>query len=282
MSTDQPTPGRVTHVDLVTLADLDEGLLGRAAEFRVRAHLAGCPECTTRLASVAGVRVALAGATVETMPASVAARIDASLAAAELLPPVVDRPEVRTGRKIRWRPSGGLLAGGAAASIVLLLFGALVLGALRDGGGSRGGSNAGAAKSATGPQARAPGVVSASGRNYNAKTLHTAVAELLSRPGALVSGSARAAGDAKAGAAQLPDPVALDRCVAELAGRPGVSPLAVDLGRYAGRPAQVVVLPEAGRSPLLDVWVVRPGCTRGDPQLLYFTRLPRPSGIPSP
>jgi len=280
VSTDSPAGAGAAHLDLVTLADLDEALLEPAVASRVRGHLAGCSDCRLRLASVAGVRTALAAAAAEPLPADIGARLDAALAGADRSAPV---PAGRTAftsmatRRVAWRPGGGLLAAGAAASIVALLVGALAIGALRDGGGSAN-STAGAGGAAAPARGRSDAASTASGRNYTTAALRAAVP-------ALVSTQRRAAGapvQAPPELAGLREPPALARCVAELAGRAGVAPLAVDLARFAGKPAAVVVLPEAGRASMLDVWVVGPGCTRGNPDLRYFTRLPAPTGMASP
>lgn len=281
MSTDSPAGAGAAHLDLVTLADLDEALLEPAVASRVRGHLAGCSDCRLRLASVAGVRTALAAAAAEPLPAEIGARLDAALAGADRSAPV---PAGRTAftsmatRRIAWRPGGGLLAAGAAASIVALLVGALAIGALRDGGGS---ANSTAGAGAAPARGRSDAASTASGRNYTAAVLRAAVPALVApqRRTAMAAGAPVQAPPELAG---LREPPALARCVAELAGRAGVAPLAVDLARFAGKPAAVVVLPEAGRASVLDVWVVGPGCTRGNPDLRYFTRLPAPTGMASP
>jgi hypothetical protein len=65
------------------VADLDEGLLDPAAEQAAREHLASCAQCTSQLAQLSAVKDLLAadGAASPVMPTSVAARIDATLAA---------------------------------------------------------------------------------------------------------------------------------------------------------------------------------------------------------
>lgn len=293
MSTDD-VPSGAAHLDLGTLAELDEGLLPPAAADRARGHVERCGECTERLASVTGVRAALAAAPAEPLPAAVGARLDATLARAARERAA---PPRRPARRVQWRPSGGLLASGAAASIVVLLFGALAISAIRDGAGRAtndagmgGGGGRSAAQSSEPLGAgvdSADGGVTDSGRNYSAASLPEAVAGLLAgRPAAQPVPSAAPGEDASALSpgrlGRLADSGALGTCVTELAGRPSVRPLAVDFGSYAGRPAAVVVLPETGSPALLDVWVVGHGCTTGDPQLLYFTRLPRPAGMSAP
>lgn len=278
---DHPMPGSSTHLDRPALAELDEGLLGAAAAAHARLHLAGCPECRERLAWVAGVRAALAAAPAEPLPESVGARLDAALKAAGRPAAVTVHREVapRAPRR-RWRPNGEWLAAGAAASIVLLLVGALVLGGNKGGSNNTSTSADGSARGRSGDTAG--GGVVTSGRNYTATTLAAAVPALVAGRVSVPLAAADSRAAAAAPGAGLGRPGALEPCVAELAGRSGVRPLAVDLARFAGKPAAVIVLPETGQPSTLDIWVVGPGCSRGDPQLIYFTRLPRPAGIRSP
>lgn len=283
MSTEPGSPlGR--HPTLATLAELDEGLLAAPAAARVRVHLERCAGCLARLTSVTGVRTALAAAPAEALPTAVGSRLDAALARAAAGSAAVParRPVPRSARW-QWRPGGGVLAGAAAASIVVLLFGALVLSAVRDG--SHTASNSGGEAQVTGPRlpAGTPAAtrITASGRNYTPGTLPSDVPRLLSPPKTDQLGPSPGSLAVGAGVDRLRDPRALQSCVGELAGRPGVRAIAVDLARYGGRPAAVVVLPENGAPSLLDVWVVGPGCRTGDPQLLYFRRLPA-AGMSSP
>lgn len=286
MPTD-PTAASAMHLDRTTLAELDEGLLGTDAAAQARRHLAGCAECRDRLASITRVRTALAAAPAEPLPASVGARLDAALKAAGRPATVTLRRDSRpTYRRSRWWPSEGMLAGGVAASIVLLLFGALVVGGFHSSRNNTPTSAGGAGSDARSGSGAGGGVV-ASGRNYTAATLVAAVPGLVAGQGRAQlapSESGSPAADIKVPAprARLAGRGALEPCITELAGRSGVRPLAVDLARFAGKPAAVLVLPETGQPSTLDVWVVGPGCTRGDPQLIYFTRLPRPAGIRSP
>jgi hypothetical protein len=62
-------------------------------------------------------------------------------------------------------------------------------------------------------------------------------------------------------ATQLADtPALLRACVAELADHDGRQALAVDIGRWAGQPALVIVLPPASGTSDLEVFAVRPSC----------------------
>ena len=280
MPSERPATGPGPHVGTETLGDLDEDLLAPAKRWRVRRHLARCADCRRGLESLAAVRTALAGAPAEPIPPDVAARLEAAFAAARA--PVPAPRAERPGRRIGWpRPSGGVLAGAAAASVLLLFFGALVLGQLNDPSAttSGGGANQPSRRSAAAP----PAHVAASGQNYDAAGVRAAVPGLVAqqrtaRQDAVPTAGARA----PAGLSRLRDPSTLAACVMELSGTDRAVPLAVDLARYAGKPAAVVVLPETGNPAVLDIWVVGPACSRGDPQLLYFTRLPRPAGIGPP
>lgn len=73
---------------------------------------------------------------------------------------------------------------------------------------------------------------------------------------------------------RLRDAAALDACVQELSGSPGVAPLAVDFAAYQGAPALVVLLPSSvpGR---VDVFVVGPRCSAGDADLRLYVNAAR-------
>jgi hypothetical protein len=96
----------------------------------------------------------------------------------------------------------------------------------------------------------------------------------------------RAPASAQGAAPQVPRPgVAADKlaegaalrpCVLAATGRPQVSPIAVDLGTYQGKPAAVVVLPNAKDPARVDVYVVDSTCTAGKGRVLESRQLPRP------
>jgi hypothetical protein len=68
------------HPDLDTLADLHADALDAGTAARARSHLSSCAQCTGVLAALDTVQGELHGLPVPTMPAPVAARLDASLA----------------------------------------------------------------------------------------------------------------------------------------------------------------------------------------------------------
>lgn len=69
------------HIDTGTLAAYREGLLSRRQAARVAAHLPGCPQCAETDAQLAGVTTILAASQAPPMPAGLAGRIEAALAA---------------------------------------------------------------------------------------------------------------------------------------------------------------------------------------------------------
>lgn len=69
------------HIDPGTLAAYRERLLSRRRAARVAAHLSGCPQCAETDAQLAGVATILASTPVPPMPAGLAGRIEAALAA---------------------------------------------------------------------------------------------------------------------------------------------------------------------------------------------------------
>ena len=69
------------HVDGETMAAFREGLLPARKATRIAAHLSSCPRCAEVDAQLAAVTAILASTPVPPMPASLAARLDAALAA---------------------------------------------------------------------------------------------------------------------------------------------------------------------------------------------------------
>jgi hypothetical protein len=190
----------------------------------------------------------------------------------------------------------------AAAVIVLLLAGgALGISALGgdDGAADKATSGAPNAASAEGGAAQKSFRLTVSGRDWTAQTLAASAPALAAGTfGPVVEAAPRASGTAggddsggtarddaarslaQAPAARLAGGPALAGCVAQLAGGPA-TPLAVDLAKYGGAPAAVVLLPTVGDPSHVDVWVVAPECSRTDAHLLYFARVAR-SATPTP
>lgn len=277
------------HLSTEAIADLQEGLLDEETAQRARSHLQGCPVCTARDLALADVplRLAAAGDAGPT-PADVIERVDAALAAEPAVAPGAATVTPLAGRARGPRPSLSMRVLQAAAVLVLLLAGAGIAVSAWNGGSdtttsadsSAGGTSQGA------PEAASAYPVTASGRNWDEKSVLAAVPQLVS--GALTPPAAASAGsDAGAGggsddsarelasapAGRLADGPALAECVGRLNLGP-VTPLSVDLARWQGSPAGVIVLPTPDDPATVDVFVVEPTCPEGT--FLFFTRAPRP------
>jgi hypothetical protein len=194
----------------------------------------------------------------------------------------------------------------AAAAVVLVLgVGALGVSALTHGGnGDAGTSTAGTAADSGGgsqaaPEAATVAPITASGRDWTSSSLRTDVAALLTGtvgrtyalydrqatkgsgqdgvapgPSASAPAAQRELATAAGGADRLADPTALRACVANVTdGDDSLQPVAVDLARWQGKPAAVLVFPTTDDPASLDVYVVAPDCPTG--LFLDFERVPR-------
>lgn len=282
----------MTHLDADALADLHEGLLAADRAADARAHLERCAECRAVEASLRAVPASLAAAAeAGAMPADVVARVDDALSRAgrDRVPSGSAAAMTVTplGSRTRRSPVGTRLLQAAAAVVLVLAVvgvGASVL--MSGGGGASSGGSSGA--SAKGPGGKATYALLATGADYSASSLAGAVPRLVAGEGRPFS----AARDGDAGPTTASSPAegavapddtgrlaagaALADCVTALADAPAV-PLAVDLARYEGKPAAVIVLPGLDDPAMVDVWVVGPGCRQGDDQFRFFTRVARPA-----
>ncbi|HEU5157568.1 MAG TPA: hypothetical protein VFU43_11275 [Streptosporangiaceae bacterium] len=261
------------HLDYDTLADLAEGLLPDSRADAADAHLADCAECRSRSAEVANVTRLLADAPMPPMPPELASRIDEALAAEAAANSHVVSLESRRGRR-RVR-----ILSVAAAAVFVVGGGALVGKVLLNGTVS---SENGTAQSqpvqdrSGSAAARQPGASALngsggaaggsgggylalrSGTDYTAAGLGKQVTAQLTRT------------NSRAAEELAPEP--LTDCVRTVA--QGKLPLLVDVARYEGRRATVIVLPGAD-ARRLDVWVVRPTCSAADPAVIKHTQAAR-------
>ena len=275
------------HPDVDRLADLDAGVLDEPEATALAEHVTNCADCRAVLDGLAAVRTELAALPAPTMPGDVAARIDSALAseAGSTAPTGGDVVPLAPRRRIR-RPGAGSIAGAAAAAAIVALGIAVVVNHTSNGSGGSGTPNAPDALLT----AKAPDVTH-SGTTYTASNLTRTIPQLLSNPTAL-AGEAEAPAD-RGGAAQ-PHPGAsstggttggladrnyatlkqsqqlkvsadtVARCVAGLVDPSNpVAPLAVDVGRFAGKPAVVFVFPLAGHPDEVEVFIVKPSCPTG-------------------
>jgi hypothetical protein len=296
----------VSHLDLDRLADL---LAGEGSDADVE-HVAGCAGCAGRLdeleAAEVEVAAVLAALPPPALPADLAQRIDAAVAAEPALPPQSAAPGPRGdgdadpdanpdgadraagSRTVTPFPSvAGQRAGrGAgrrarrraplAAAAVLLVAAGAVGGVLVLRGSGRDTTTSASSVGGTGDTATAPRVpTSATGRDYAASgALASALPALLSAPAAAPAAAPKAAAGADP-LARLHDPPQLSACLSAIGTE---APVALDYASYGGQPALVVVLPGRNAPTKVDVFVVGADCRPGADGTLFFTRLDRPAG----
>jgi hypothetical protein len=294
---------RDAHPDVDELSDLTEDLLApdRAAE--VRAHVSSCAQCGEVLASLQGVQALLGEVPhVEPMPADIAARIDAALAAEErgaavlpdepsgvpreTSPHAVERPHADVPRGTSapaGRPAGptgpgrsrrrgrGLRFAVAASSAAVLALGWMTYQLAQQHSGS---GTMSADSSAKRSDAQAPAESGMVGDQ---------VARLLDGAGSADSGSGKSGAnspmlDPRGGTTvTAPDGTvtAVPACVLQATMRVQ-KPLAAERESYQGVDSYLVVLPDPADSTYVDAFVVTAACTAADPgRVLFQNSYPR-------
>lgn len=275
------------HPDVAEISDLTEGLLPASRTADVRRHLDECELCAdvhASLEEIRGLLGTLPGP--PQMPADVAGRIDAALAAEALLqataPEVVNAPapaetahvsretsttaarptgHARTattgpGRKDRKRNGRRKVAVlGAVFTVAALGFGSVLLSALDDGK----------------PTGAAHGQATTSADTFSASGLEEQVSELLTEKKSASSGGSRAP-HTSMGTNSVPgsgDPhifVApeVPQCIQK-----GIhssdSPLATEEGVYKGTQALLVVLRHPSDSTRVTAYIMDASCVKNAP-----------------
>ncbi len=234
-------------------------------------HVATCPDCQDDLRTQVQVRALLAalpdpGPT----PPDVVDRIEATLRRLR-----ADEPDGRHEQSTaastvvplaptRERRHRGWLA--VAAAVVLLGAGGAALSQVVPGSRGAGDATAGAALRESPHKQAAPDSPTgalhavASGTDYTADRLAAQVDQVMSD---------RAVSAAAAPTGPLATPAGVAACLAAL-GAPQSTPLLVDVARYLGSPAAVVVVPASGGGR--EIWVVSTTCSPGKDGTRYFTR----------
>ena len=291
------------HLDADTLAGYREGLPGRRRSSRIRAHLAGCSQCSAMDRDLAEVTTLLAAAPAPRMPDELARRLQGVLAAESAArasqaatpasqaatpalqapgasPDGARHPRTRTPRQRRVL---ALRVASATAVVAALAAGGFILahssGPANSGNvagspaiSSRGSGltplmqpNESAGAAISGPGATVP--VLHSGRNYLPASLAAQASAVLSG----YSGRTSPGPLISPGAGSLNQSSgALQACVRRVTG--GARPTLVDEARYQGQPAIVIVqAPADGRAG--QVWVTGAACSATHPDLLAHTRL---------
>lgn len=290
-----PTSGTIRHPDVSEISDLAEGLLSPARTTEVRRHLGDCALCADVRASLDEIRGLLGTLPGPVrMPADIAGRIDAALAAEALLgaaqppepspatprtdtAPVVSRGTpsgTTTGTDVR-RPAGHPvgpsgpgrrrarrriavltgLAGAAACALGIFFFTDLSGAPAQD-------------STARGDAASSPARPPAGEGTYTAQGLRDDVRELLaSGPGAKTApqeqnntfgmeNTSPAPGVAGGGDRAAS---AVPSCVRNGTGRPD-TPLGAERGTYQGTSVYLVVLPHPGDATRVDAYLVESAC----------------------
>ncbi|MFI6148349.1 anti-sigma factor family protein [Streptomyces sp. NPDC051109] len=288
-----PTTGTIRHPDVSEISDLTEGLLSPARTAEVRRHLGGCPLCAdvhASLEEIRGLLGTLPGP--PRMPADIAGRIDAALAAEALLDSTAPRAEPvpaadvsretlpaapsgpGTGRPAG-HPAGATgpgrrrarrriaviagLAGAAACALGIFLAGNLI---------GTGSPDTAARRSATSATTAAP-----TDGTYTAQGLPDNVHRLLaSGPGAKAVPQQEQPNNTYGLENTMPSPglapgdgnrttaSSVPACVQDATGR-SETPLAAERGSYQGTEVYLLVLPHPGDSAKVDAYLVDVRCT---------------------
>ncbi|WP_324605244.1 hypothetical protein [Streptomyces sp. NRRL S-237] len=292
------TTGTIRHPDVSEISDLTEGLLSPSRTAEIRRHLDDCALCADVRASLEEIRSLLGTLPGPArMPADIAGRIDAALAAEALLdstqPRVQDTPpdrprtpdrDVSRGTAPAGHPTGPTgpgrrrarrriavltgLVGAAACALGIFLFG--------DFSGT---TTHETARSGQASDSAARPSAAASGEDtYTAQGLQDSVRQLIAGgQGAKnvpeeqnntlgLENTAPAPGD-KRGATSVP------ACVQQATSRPD-TPLAAERGSYQGAPVYLLVLPHPADSARVDAYLVDTACERSgsdDPGKVLLT-----------
>ncbi|MFD3537974.1 hypothetical protein ACFWUQ_00515 [Streptomyces sp. NPDC058662] len=300
------TTGTIRHPDVAEISDLTEGLLSPSRTAEIRRHLAECALCADVRASLDEIRALLGTLPGPArMPADIAGRIDAALAAEALLdasrPPAGSAPDQRpstTGSDVSRetspasptasptrRPPGHPvgpngpgrrrarrriavltgLAGAAACALGIFLFTDLSGSPAHDAG----------TRNETASTAAEP----SGGDTYSARSLQKTVSRLLASSGPgdkAVPPNPQAPQEQNntLGTQDTPPSQGVapgDRRTPPVPpcvqGATGRSeaPLAAERGTYQGVDAYLLVLPHPGDPHRVDAYLVDAGCAAGDP-----------------
>lgn len=295
---------RDAHPDAIEISDLTEDLLAPERAAEVRAHMASCPQCGEVLAALQEMRALLGDPLpAEPMPADVAARIDAALAAEqhsaaglpadpsgvprETSPRTAERPHADVPRgtsapsghptaptgpgRTRRRARGLRIA--AASSAVVLALGWMTYQLTQQHSGS---DTMSADSSAKRSDAQAPAASSTVGDQVSRLLAGTGSAENGSGPG---KGGANSPMLEPGGGTTVTAPngtvTAVPACVLQATLR-AQAPLAAEREDYQGVDSYLVVLADPSDRTFVDAFVVTAACTAADPgRVLFQNSYPR-------
>jgi len=293
------------HLTPELLADLAEGLLDPASAQHATHHLDQCGLCQGVQSSLREVSSTLAALPTPSMPDDVEARILSALPGAAgdqptSAPTVVPLAAERRRRRGWAGPSLGI----AASVAGVLLVGGLLYPTLNssDNDGLTSAADLESSGRSAPPDANLQMRYDASrtGTQYKAERLSDQVKVLVRArelylseesagestdgspeitPTSGVYGTANGDQLGAAALARAPmatDPAAAQACLEQYLGAPDVTPLAIDIGRFQGQLAAIIVLPSQTSPDKAEVWIVDPGCAGPDSVVLYFANIPLP------
>lgn len=281
------TTDMAEHPDVAEISDLTEGLLPSARSADVRRHLDECALCADVRASLEEIRDLLGTASgPPRMPAEVAGRIDAALAAEALLHATAPEPEAAeesagtspaysddepahvsretsasqdrpagrprsttTGPGRKGRPRGGrrrVAVLGTVFTVAALGLGSVVLSSMNDGTGQD-----------EGPRTTVSDT-------FSEGKLEKQVTDLLAQSQGEAQGSGTAhtlgsqPGSDPASPRVLKEPV-VPECVSDGIGRNDAA-LATEKGTYKGKDAMLVVLPDVSDETRVTAYIVEATC----------------------
>ncbi|MEU9009218.1 zf-HC2 domain-containing protein [Streptomyces sp. NPDC048479] len=296
------TADTTQHPDVSEISDLTEGLLSLERTADVRQHLDGCPLCAdvrTSLEEIRGLLGTLPGA--HRMPADIAGRIDAALAAEALLDatapaeaadvsretaPVAQqadvtptdrpagRPRAATGpgrsRRTRRRRTAvlGAILSAAAVGVSVLLLQSLQ---------STGDNSADSAKKEASVSSAAGGTQDFSESGLQGRVQALVATSLGQGEPRIEKGPSIDSQSNSVSPKSKPD-VTVPPCIQKGTGRAD-TPIAFERGQYEGSNAYLVVLPHSTDSGQVQAYVVDAACVDTAPapmgKLLLTTAYPR-------
>jgi hypothetical protein len=297
------------HVSAEKLAEFGPGDLSQRRSARIRAHLAKCARCRALGDDLAGVSALLASVPPPPIPDHLAARIQSALAteATRRVTQPADHAAAPApaGRRGRPLPRRTVVLGGLAAAAAVVVVGAGTYAIVQSSGGS---SSASSGTAASAPEARPagepahagplqPGQVLfgptlrytraghqasvtpiTTGTNYSAQKLNSEVSTAVGKYGtgfATAGPNAMSPDQSQSSAAEPGQRSfgnirvsALQGCVNRVAA--GELVLLVDVARYGGAPATIIVTEAAVDAPQ-QIWVVGTGCSAARSDVLTHT-----------
>ncbi|MER5930199.1 anti-sigma factor [Streptomyces sp. NPDC002054] len=312
MSPTTGAPGTIRHPDVSEISDLAEGLLSPTRSAEVRRHLDDCALCADVRASLEEIRGLLGTLPGPArMPADIAGRIDAALAAEALLgrtSPPAARPqsepaprrvsrETSPTRPARTAPAGRpgsatgpgrnrarrrMAALGALAAAAACVLGIYLTGGFPSGEAGHDAATKQAPSAAADQSHRAAGSFTAEGLQGNVRQLLTGAATGETQGEKGEKNTFGADGTSPQPGLVAPEgrsAAAVPQCVRAGTGRTE-APLAAERGTFQGTEVYLLVLPHPGDLAKVDAFLIgtacenTPGKAAGEP--LLTETYPRP------